>query len=138
MLASPLSPGLSAHCPGPRAVTLRVILDPRCRQLVYGVFISTPFAFETKEFPPIGRKQQLEQLEELRPSLASCLPAADGDADLLQLTPETSFPCCGSWCWPLGALLATPQAGLSGERGIGANKSRQIILPELLQVCTLE
>lgn len=65
---------LSARCSA-RGSGLRVILDPRSVSCTC-VHI-TPFAFETKEFPPIGRKQQHPRaargaLAELGELLACC------------------------------------------------------------------
>lgn len=59
--------------------------------------------FRDKGIPTDWTEAASRQLEELRPSLASCLPALQTATPISQLTPETSFPCCGSWRRPLRA-----------------------------------
>lgn len=107
--------------------------------------------FRDKGVPTDWTKAASRQLEELRPSLASCLPALQTATPISQLTPETSFPCCRSWRRPLSAppmhplswsscptttmaSEAVPRGGgrtISGGRGRRRKLRRQIILPEL-------
>lgn len=46
------------------------------------VYIVRPLLSRQRSSHRLDENSLLEQLEELRPSLAGCLPAADGDADL--------------------------------------------------------
>lgn len=61
-----------------------------------------------KGVPTDWTKAASRQLEELRPSLASWLPALQTATPISQLTPETSFPCCWSWQRPLSAPPTRP------------------------------
>lgn len=95
LFSGPALPFLVAQ---PWALTLRVIFDPD--QWMYYKYI-VRLCFRDKGVPTHWTKTASQQLEELRPSLASCLPALQTATPILQLTPETSFPCCGSWRRPL-------------------------------------
>ena len=96
LFSGPARPFLVAQ---PWALTLRVIFDPD--QWMYYKY-KVRLCFRDKGVPTHWTKTASRQLEELRPSLASCLPALQTATPILQLTPETSFPCCcGSWRRPL-------------------------------------
>lgn len=61
---------------------------------------STPLPSRQRSSHPLD-ENSVSTARELRPSLASCLPALQTATPISQLTPETSFPCCGSWRRPL-------------------------------------